>query len=157
MPVSINFNLGSKKEGNANNPTYNPRSESEERSKSLKPLGLLKGQDSNSNLWEEAWQQVKQNIKWDPPAEWNYSEVTTEQVKIIQKEAQSRAQNSEKSQRYFTTWSGKQHTYREVFDNVAKYANAFLSLGDLVVQADPTYATLPWVSTPFHLHLLPLI
>lgn len=122
---------------------------------SLEPLRLLEGQDSESNIWEIAWQQVKQDIKWDPPAEWEFNSMKTiDLVNHINQEAQDRAQKSENDQLYFTTWNGKQHTYREVYDNVARYADKFKTLADLIIKADSSYATLPWVSVPSHLGLL---
>lgn len=144
----------SRKEGVFKDPTNDTGKESEESLQCLKPLRLLKDQDSESGLWETAWQQVKQDIKWAPPAEWDFDSTrTSDQVNIIHLEAQARARESEDTQASFTTWSGKQHTYREVYDNVAKYADGFKALGDLIVQADPGYATIPWVKLLLNLDI----
>lgn len=98
---------------------------------------------SERSLWEKAWNQTKAELGWYPPEEWHIgsSDISTE-VANVHREASRRAKETRNEERHV---GESKYTYRQVYDNVVNWATKFQNVGDIVVQADPGYAALPWV------------
>ncbi|KAK4694419.1 hypothetical protein P7C71_g3166, partial [Lecanoromycetidae sp. Uapishka_2] len=110
-------------------------------------LGVLGIDKSKLSSWQQAWEHTKAESGWEPPIEWHIESLNlTDEVRSVAEEARLRAIDAETKER---TLGGSTYTYRQVFDNVANWANKFQRVGDLVVQADPGYATLPWAMIRF--------
>lgn len=62
-------------------------------------------------------------------------------VEYVRDIAQRRRDEQEASERKVL---GGKRTYRQVHDKVANCADKFKIVGDLVAQAEPVYAGLPW-------------
>lgn len=99
-------------------------------------------------LWQLAWKTVKKKVDWELPESLQHAEnlSTKDEVEALQKEAQDRRHLSESNQRHI--W-GTKYTYREVCDKVSSYAQTFEFVGDMVTQAEPVYAALPWTAIRF--------
>ena len=110
----------------------------------LRVLGIDQSQHST---WDRAWEQTKKETGFEPPVEWHLGSLKLkDEVHCVSEEARLRAQDAKKNER---TIGGSKYTYRQVYDNVANWADKFKLVGDLVVQADPGYATLPWTLIRF--------
>ncbi|KAL9615299.1 MAG: hypothetical protein Q9167_000270 [Letrouitia subvulpina] len=111
-------------------------------------LSLVSDDQAASGLWQEAWKQVKGEIKWELPEEFGHLETlkTEDEVKLVQRQALDRRDEEVRSQRHIF---GSKHTYREVYDKIAKCCDKFQVVGDLVAQAEPVYAALPWTCVKF--------
>ncbi|KAL8997685.1 MAG: hypothetical protein Q9169_003092 [Polycauliona sp. 2 TL-2023] len=99
-------------------------------------------------LWQQAWKAVKEEVDWELPESLQHAEhlSTKDEVAALHKEAQERRHVSESNQRHiFNT----KYTYREVCDKVSSYAQTFQFVGDMVTQAEPVYAALPWTAIRF--------
>ncbi|KAI4089483.1 MAG: hypothetical protein LQ339_008544 [Xanthoria mediterranea] len=99
-------------------------------------------------LWQQAWKAVKKDVDWELPESMQHAESlsTKDEVEALHKEAQDRRYVSESNQRHI--WRTK-YTYREVCDKVSSYAQKFEFVGDMVTQAEPVYAALPWTAIRF--------
>ena len=96
-------------------------------------------------LWEQAWEQVKDDEKdWKlwPQFQGVKDLKTKDVVNEVQGFAQRRRDDAEKNQAHAF---GSSLTYRKMCSKVARSAKKFEIVGDLVVQAEPVYAALPWV------------
>ena len=124
--------------------------ETETSPKSTPPdhLSLVSDDKAVSGLWQEAWKQVKTEIKWELPEEFNRLEAlnTKDEVLLVQQQALDRRDEETKNQRHIF---GSKRTYREVYDKIAKCCDKFQIVGDLVAQAEPVYAALPWTCVKF--------
>ena len=101
---------------------------------------------SNSGLWEKAWELVKSEERdWElwPQFQRIKDCNTKNAVEEIHGVAQRCRDDAEKHQGHVL---GTSHTYREVCSKVAHCAKMFQIVGDLVAQAEPVYAALPWVT-----------
>lgn len=111
-------------------------------SASLNPVG---DQKLESNLWQEAMEKVK----YIPPAKWQIDTSDSKKVvENIQQEAQARAKESNENHSGFHLTGGKKITYRKVWDKIVSYSKDFQVVGNILIQADPGYAALPWVCSP---------
>ncbi|KAI4174462.1 MAG: hypothetical protein LQ346_008229 [Caloplaca aetnensis] len=99
-------------------------------------------------LWQQAWKAVKKEVDWELPESLQHAEnlSTKDEVEALQREAQDRRHASEDNRRQI--W-GTKYTYREVCDKVSSYAQKFQFVGDMVTQAEPVYAALPWAAVRF--------
>lgn len=104
--------------------------------------------NSEKGLWQQAWDQVEKEVDWKLPASLQNPEKlsTKTEVEAIKEEAERRRDTQEQNERKIL---GSKYTYREVCDNVSKYAQKFQSVGDMVTQAEPVYAALPWTAVRF--------
>lgn len=110
-------------------------------------LNSVEDQKLEFNLWQEAMGKVK--LKWIPPAEWQIDTSDSKKVvENIQQEAQARAKKSEENHSGFHLTGGKEITYRKMWDKIVSYSKEFQVVGDILIQADPGYAALPWVCSP---------
>ena len=75
---------------------------------------------------------------------------TLEQVQGVHKEAQKRAEYAHEHERTIPGTKGKK-TYREVYAKIARCANDFQIVGNILSQAEPVYAALPWALIQFGL------
>ncbi|KAL8661554.1 MAG: hypothetical protein Q9202_005499 [Teloschistes flavicans] len=138
------------------------RSKKEENSKKDKAFGITRSSspeaaeahnlylrhDSGKGLWQQAWDQVKTEVDWKLPASLQNPErlSTKSEVEAIKEEAERRRDSQEQNERKIL---GSKYTYREVCDNVSKYAQKFQFVGDMVTQAEPVYSALPWAAVRF--------
>ena len=114
-------------------------------------LQILDPTKFSTSLWANAFARVQQDTGWQPPSEWSSEKLNlADQVKAVRQEAQDRADEAKFSERRI---AGGSHTYRQVYDSVAKYAKEFQAVGDIVVQADPGYSALPWAVIRFAIQL----
>ncbi|KAL8671416.1 MAG: hypothetical protein Q9168_004089 [Polycauliona sp. 1 TL-2023] len=99
-------------------------------------------------LWQQAWQAVKKEVDWELPESLQHAEdlSTKDEVEALHREAHDRRHVSESNQRHIL---GSKYTYREVCDKVSSYAKKFEFVGDMVTQAEPVYAALPWTAIRF--------
>ena len=103
--------------------------------------------DGSESLWQQAWNQAKKDPNCQLPVEWHLDSLkANHEAEQVAREARARAEDTSKNEQ--TIGSGT-HTYRQVYGNIANYAQKFQSVGDLLVQADPGYATLPWTLVRF--------
>ncbi|KAL8640076.1 MAG: hypothetical protein Q9226_008785, partial [Calogaya cf. arnoldii] len=102
----------------------------------------------SQGLWQQAWKALRKEVDWELPASLQHAEdlSTKDEVEALQKEAKDRRHLSENDQRHI--W-GSKYTYREVCDKVSSYAQQFSFVGDMVTQAEPVYAALPWTAIRF--------
>ena len=106
---------------------------------------LVPTDKSRLGLWEQAWEQVKDDEKdWKlwPQFQGIKELKTKDVVNEVHGFAQRRRDDAEKNQAHAF---GTSLTYRKMCSKVAKSAKKFEIVGDLVVQAEPVYAALPWV------------
>ena len=106
---------------------------------------LAPADPSTLGLWEQAWEQVK--AEEDDWKSWpQFQSVKDLKTKDVVHEvhgfAQKRRDEANKNQRHVL---GTSLTYRKMCGKVAKCAKKFEIVGDLVAQAEPVYAALPWV------------
>ncbi|KAL8957312.1 MAG: hypothetical protein Q9183_006095, partial [Haloplaca sp. 2 TL-2023] len=115
---------------------------------SLQNLHLRHPHESEKGLWQQAWEQVRAEVDWKLPASLQNVEHLSakHEVTAIKDEAQKRRDSSENDQRRMF---GSRFTYREVCDNVSQYAQKFTFIGDMVTQAEPVYAAVPWTVVRF--------
>lgn len=125
-------------------PTEIVRSDSPEGSS----FRLLKPDPEGQGLWYQAWQDV--NIEMDkmlpPDLEPVETLDTQAQVQKVAEAAQGRADEAHQSERKMPH---TKMTYRQLYGKVAKCANKFQIVGDMVTQAEPVYAALPWALIRF--------
>ncbi|KAL8850879.1 MAG: hypothetical protein Q9221_004192 [Calogaya cf. arnoldii] len=102
----------------------------------------------SQGLWQQAWKAVRKEVDWELPTSLQHAEnlSTKDEIEALQKEAHDRRHLSENNQRHI--W-GSKYTYREVCDKVSSYAQQFGFVGDMVTQAEPVYAALPWTAIRF--------
>lgn len=106
---------------------------------------LVPTDQSNLGLWEQAWEHVKdEEDDWKlwPQFQGVKDLNTKEVVTDIRGLAQKRRDEAEKNQGHVL---GTSLTYRKMCSKVAKCAKKFEIVGDVVAQAEPVYAALPWV------------
>ena len=108
-------------------------------------LCVLNFEDGEQNFWQRAWEQTKEEADVDLLVE-----VHLDEAEQVAQEALQRSKFTEDHERLIP---GTKYTYRQVFDNIANWANKFTDVGDLIVQADPGYATLPWSLIRFAIKL----
>ena len=111
----------------------------------LDKFRLAPSDPSTLGLWEQAWEQVK--AEEDDWKSWpQFQDVKDLKTKDVVHEvhgfAQKRRDEADKGQRHIL---GTSVTYRRMCSKVAKCAKKFEIVGDLVAQAEPVYAALPWV------------
>lgn len=111
-------------------------------------LRLLKPYALEQGLWRQAWDDVASELEKMLPEEFQPIEAldTATQVRAVHIEAQKRAENARKSERKIP-YTNK--TYRQIYGKVANCANKFQIVGDMVSQAEPVYAALPWAMIRF--------
>ena len=113
----------------------------------LKRFRLVPTDQSNLGLWEQAWVQVKkeeEDWKLWPQFQRIKDLNTRDEVTKVHDFAQKRCDDAKEHQRHVF---GTSLTYREMCGKVAKCAEKFRIVGDVVAQAEPVYAALPWVNT----------
>ena len=108
-------------------------------------LTLRRQNSAEQGLWQQAWDEVRGDLVEKLPPEFERLDTFTlrSEVQYVQDEAQSRRDATETNER--TVFSSR-HRYRKIFDKIAKCAQKFEIVGDMVAQAEPVYAALPWVS-----------
>ena len=109
---------------------------------------LLASNSSELGLWRQAWDDVIGELETMLPPDFQSIETldTLDQVREVHKEAHRRAQDAHMHERMIP---GTSRTYREVYGKVASCANKFQIVGDMVTQAEPVYAALPWALIRF--------
>ena len=109
---------------------------------------LLASNSSELGLWRQAWDDVLGELEKMLPLDFQSIEAldTLGQVREVHTEAQKRAQDAHMRERKIP---GTQKTYRELYGKVANCANKFQIVGDMVTQAEPVYAALPWALIRF--------
>ena len=123
----------------------------------LEKFRLSPADESNSGLWEQAWEQVKiveEDWKSWPQFHGVKDLNAKDVVPEVQGFAQRRRDEAEKGQQHVL---GTRFTYREMCSKVARCAKTFEIVGDLVVQAEPVYSALPWVNISILENLLLLL
>ena len=114
-------------------------------------LRVLKFEDGEQSFWQRAWEQTKEEAAVDLPVEWHFESLDLkDEVKQVAHEAHLRVKDTAGHERLIPS---TKPTYRQVYDNVASWANKFTDVGDLIVQADSGYATLPWSMIRFVIKL----
>lgn len=111
-------------------------------------LQLLSSSSAELGLWRQAWDDVVSELEEMLPLEFQSIEAldTLGQVREVQKAAKQRAQERHGHERKIP---GTNKTYREIYGKVANCANKFQIVGDMVTQAEPIYAALPWALIRF--------
>lgn len=141
-------------------PAYSQHDQSSHPEKTTESLSLLQDETADSDLWRKALKTVQAEFKWNNFLNEIHAddEKTLDCVNSIQSEALERANSTKNNERSFHLPGGRTYTYRQIYENVATYANKFQVVGDLLVQADPGYATVPWVrSIDMHHAKFPLL
>ncbi|KAG8531321.1 uncharacterized protein KY384_002950 [Bacidia gigantensis] len=143
----------SKKEQSPNETSHSKSGDSLTGAAESNNLHLLRDQ-SEQGLWQQAWEQVKSekaDLVKKLPREFQHLEywTTSNEVEYLRKEAQRRRDEQHDNERKI---GGGKRTYREVCDKVANCAQKFQIVGDLVVQAEPVYAALPWACVRFFIN-----
>ncbi|KAL9580436.1 MAG: hypothetical protein Q9212_004495 [Teloschistes hypoglaucus] len=139
------FHRSKKEEKHREKPSSSIRSSFPE---AAEPHDLHLRSNSEKGLWQQAWDQVKTEVDWKLPASLQNPErlSTKTEVEAIKDEAERRRDTQEQNERKIL---GSKYTYREVCDNISKYAQKFQFVGDMVTQAEPVYAALPWTAVRF--------
>lgn len=111
-------------------------------------LRLLVSDSSELGLWRQAWDEVSSELHKMLPLEFQSIETldTLVQVREVHKEAQKRAHDAHTHERKIP---GTNRTFRDLYGKVASCANKFQIVGDMVTQAEPVYAALPWALIRF--------
>ena len=133
---------------NGNSVIDTPESSSRSDSPVNSSLQLLSSNSAELGLWRQAWDDVVSELEEMLPLEFQSIEAldTLGQVREVQRAANQRAQDSHQHQRKIP---GTNKTYREIYGKVANCANKFQIVGDMVTQAEPVYAALPWALVRF--------
>ena len=63
----------------------------------------------------------------------------------IYQEAQDRMAQKESSRKTWRLRGGREFTFREIWGKVLGWVQKFQTIGDIAIQADAGYASLPWV------------
>ena len=103
--------------------------------------GPLKESKVGADLWQEAIAKVKPKLPDDVKPE---SKDRASTLQVILEEAISRRDETQKSQRKLHRNSGRDVTYRELYGNIITWVQKFQIIGDIAIQADAGYASLPW-------------
>ena len=144
------FALAPKSINSANKYANDQRRDSASKAEDRENYRLAPTDKSRLGLWEQAWEQVKEDEKdWKlwPQFQGVKDLKTKDVVNELHGLAQSRRDDAEKNQAHAF---GTSLTYRKMCSKVAKSAKKFEVVGDLVVQAEPVYAALPWVILLYH-------
>lgn len=103
--------------------------------------GLDPKPSADADLWQEAI------VKSRPILQLDIDLDVTDRASTLQaifEEAVNRRDETQKSQRKFRRKSGRDVTYREVYGNIVACVQKFQTIGDIAIQADAGYASLPW-------------
>ena len=113
-------------------------------------IHLLEDGSPEQDLWGQAWDHLRDELeKMLPPEIQDIGSLDAiAQVQEVHDEAQRRAQYSENNQRRVPFLN---KTYREIYGKVARCANDFQVIGNMVAQAEPIYTALPWALIQFSL------
>lgn len=120
-------------------PAYSQHNQPSEPEETTESLSLLQDETADSDLWRKALRTLQGESKWNNFRNEIHAddEKTLECVNLIQREALERADSTKNNERGFHLPGGRIQTYRQIYENVATYANKFQVVGDLLVQADP--------------------
>lgn len=146
------FPLAAKPDDRSRKYTSNKYRDSISKPEDLEKFRLVPKDESSLGLWEQAWEQVKDDEddwKLWPQFQGVKDLKTNEVVAEVHGFAQTRRDEAEKNQGHVF---GTSLTYRKMCSNVAKCAKKFQIVGDMVAQAEPVYAALPWVIMPIPEH-----
>ena len=122
----------------------------------LENFRLIPADHSDFGLWEQAWENVKsEEGDWKLwPQFQGVKDLNTKSVVAeVQGFAQRRRDEAEHNQRHVF---GTSLTYRKMCSKVASCAKKFEIVGDVVAQAEPVYAALPWVIIFLSVHFYAL-
>lgn len=108
-------------------------------------LRLVEPNASEEGMWRTAWERAKKESKWEPPPQWGLDDLNHhDEVQVMRHQAHERANEAQKGQHKII---GTNLSLRDLYGNIAKWAEKFQAIGDIVSQAVPGYGTIPWVST----------
>lgn len=99
--------------------------------------------NTQADLWQEAIAEAKLKVELPSDMVFDSSNRASTLQKILQ-EASKRCNDIQISRRTFRK-GGKDVTYREVYGKIIRWVEKFQIIGDIAVQADAGYASLPWV------------
>ena len=131
----------------ANIDTYEESIAGEEQSKP----SILTTDTSGSSLWRKAWEDLKKEVEEEsgrelaPELHLDTLNLQDEVGQVLEK-SQTQAKDAEDNAKKLP--GTQHHTFRKVYGKIAHWAKEFQFIGDIAVQADPGYATLPWVKNP---------
>ena len=113
-------------------------------------LPVAEGHESTltSNLWEAAILKVKKHLPSELTDVGSSDVDTATQLQLICQVALNRQEEEQKRQWRIQTKKGKTVVLRDLWGNVLGWAKKFQAVGDVAIQADAGYASLPWVHTP---------
>ena len=134
----------------SNSSVEDSRGSSRSQSPGSNDLRLLKSSSAEQGLWRQAWEECEKENKLSkllPPQLRSVQTLDTmSQVRGVREEAQKRASDTKEHEKKIPHTN---KTYREIYGKVASCANKFQIVGDMVSQAEPVYAALPWALIRF--------
>lgn len=99
---------------------------------------------ARADLWQEAVRRARLTL----PSEQGIVESDrASTLKVIYEEATKR--QGEKSRKTIRRSNGRNVSYREIYGKIITWVKKFQMIGDIAVQADAGYASLPWVVMSF--------
>lgn len=102
-----------------------------------------------SQLEGELWRQAAAEIDWKPPPNLHLN--TSDTLGLLDSlywEAHERMIQEENNRRKWRLRGGKEISFRGIWSKVLEWVKKFQTIGDIAVQADAGYASLPWVLSP---------
>ena len=106
------------------------------------PTCSLMGSDTKGELWRQAAAEVG----WkSPPGLDLDTSSTLGLLDGLRQEALLRMDQAKAGQRTLRLRSGKEVTFRDMWGKVLVWVKRFQMIGDIAIQADAGYASLPWV------------
>lgn len=100
---------------------------------------------SRSDLWQVAIATARKNLPTDLRDLGSGQNDTTAILHAISQAALDRQEEAQKKQWKIQTKTGKTILVRDLWGNVLGWVKKFQAIGDVAIQADAGYASLPWV------------
>ena len=95
------------------------------------------------------WHEAAASIQWKRPngLDINTSN-TADLLNSLHEEALQRTNIVQVKQHKWRRRNGKEVTFRDIWGRVLEWVKKFQPIGDIAIQADAGYASLPWVIRP---------
>lgn len=107
---------------------------------------------SKSNLWQVAVSTSNKNLPADLRDLGSDQNDTTAILQAISQAALDRQEEAKKKQWKVQTKTGKTLWVRDLWGDVLGWVKKFQTIGDVAIQADAGYASLPWVRKEYISH-----
>lgn len=100
---------------------------------------------SATSLWQDAIEEVKPQLQKCLPDLQDDLSDRSQVVSSVCNATYDRQMESSASQKTLTLRNGKKKPLRDIYGHIVSFVKRFQAIGDIAIQADAGYASLPWV------------